>query len=458
MDRSVSVGRRDFNPAGLSGEIYGPPLPGDRRRFYRDATPQNTLAEHVHRLQRQQQGGASMDAGQSMQPYPNVPQRAAMDRLAARQGPALALRPSPLVSAAAAAQTRQVPSDIKEQLKLEMFHSDEPACDNHFQKNVPCPDGTVGYIPAYVVLDSWYKKESLDPADGLFGWNTCVASPPIDQESFGTYEMCQNVVRAIVSDFAIQLLPAEPYTTNTFSTNPTLPDLTANTGEPPADPLAEPRTQIPFANKIFVEVLEWAQCYYTNTGRRFHFCFNVAGTTDNNILLTPAPGFDRFIFADPQMAVQGLTLRFLTPDRPISFLQDVMLNVTVVARQVSAGVFALAFQYPNHGLSGGTSPEFALADRVMIFDIAIAATTSPSNYAAVVLSYLNNPAGFIVGVNGLSANEFQLNPTIGATQYGVTDGTVLGSVTVRVAARRMLFPLRMDCVAQRVTNYLDLSE
>jgi len=368
------------------------------------------------------------------------------------------LRPSAALVAARQRQTYQNDDDVEERLKLDMFKSDEPACDNHAQKNVPCPDGTVGYVPVVCTLDSWYKRENSDPARGIFGWNMNVQSPPQDDESIGVFELPQTIVRATVGNFSIVLPAPEPYQLNAvFAANQSLPVLTVNTGAPTADSVALPRTQIPFSNRVYMLVNEWSQCFYGQNGVRYHFIFDVLTVTAYRLQLVPVQGFSQFVFTDPQRDVHGLTVQFTTPDLPLSLPQDVFTNVQV---SVSAAGNFLTFTIPGHGLSGGAPAAYSDADRIMIKGLQITNATVPANYLGVLNTYLSNPAGFIVGVGGLTTDQFRLNPDVDVSQFGLAPNTVLstrGPVTVRVARRRIQLPMRFDCVAQRLTNFLDLS-
>jgi hypothetical protein len=184
-------------------------------------------------------------------------------------------------------------------------------------------------------------------------------------------------------------------------------------GAPSTDTLTSPLTQIPFCNRITVQMFEMGlQSYSDRNGARHHFEMEAlprfvqtdSGLVDEGTLeLRPLHDWDTYVFTDPIKSVDGLTMIFRNPDFPVSFPPSCLFGVQA---QVAATGQFLQFNAPNHGLMPG--------DRIFI-----------NNFTSgnlVIDNYVNRKQGQIVGVGGLTADSFRLNPDVGTAPLGLALG------------------------------------
>jgi hypothetical protein len=202
-----------------------------------------------------------------------------------------------------------------------------------------------------------------------------------------------------------------------MGTNTALPILIPNVGPVILDPLLSPLTQVPFGGRVTIQLEEIGlQSFSDRRGARHHFELttrpDIVHTADGpvdrgDIRLEPLHEWSTFVFTDPIKDVQGLTLVFRNPDIPIKFPPSCFYNVRAVAAvPIGSGPF-LQFNVLNHGLSPN--------DRIYV-----------SNFASgnsIIDTYVNRQEGLLVGVNGLTADSFRLNPDVYIGLLGtLTDG------------------------------------
>ena len=248
--------------------------------------------------------------------------------------------------------------DIHELLKREAYASSSAACDDHFEKNRPCPDAVTGISDQYMVLDSFEKIETSIPAAGDYRFNFMIQGVTQDQ-TIGVRDVIDTVIQIQVGTFFIPIVYPYPYILNPPTSGSSsisgLPGLFADgpnlATAPYQDPLSGPLSQIPYGGRVTLEMREIGlQSISDRGGVRHHFEFDAVpvfaasgslSTTINEpttgaantpppvvgMRLVPMPGgFDTYTFTDPIKDVQGLSLVFRTPDLPIQFSPDVLME------------------------------------------------------------------------------------------------------------------------------------
>lgn len=347
------------------------------------------------------------------------------------------------VSVDPALRGRSAPIDVKELLKLEAFGSAAADCDNHFEKNRPCPDEVWGVSDQYLMLDTYAKLETSEPDKGRYSWNFQVQGVSTSQNA-GMRDVADTVIEAEIGEFCTPLPPDIPYTDNPApgTTFPALPILTPNPGPPyavPANPLDGVMSQIAYCGAITVEMMEIGlQSVSDIGGVRHHFVLALTPASSGDRLhATPQAGFETYIFTDPIQDVHGLTLAFRNPDYAVAFPRDVYPNVGAV---VAAGQL-LQFNAPGHNLVAG--------DRVFFQSFASASPT--------INNWVNRTQGQVVGAGVVAGVSFRLDPDVDVTPLGLAVGAtipVTQPTTLRIAKNRMRIPLRLRRVVSRLTNYI----
>lgn len=355
--------------------------------------------------------------------------------------------------------TRGKKLDVKELLKKEMFLSKSRACDDHFEKSRPCPDGVKGVADSLIMFDSFEKTEESDPAKGIFKFNLMVQGVTRDQ-AIGIKDKIETIIEMQMGPFTIPLLSAVAYTLNDPVTNTGLPRLIAN-GAPPTDgALGVPLTQLPFSDKITILVKEMdSQCYISRLNTKYHFEMDCklrvpqGGGTADRIDLTPAThGWDTYVFTDPIKSGDGFTFVFRNPDKEVKFPPDCLYGITA---QTNAAQL-LQFNAVGHGLVAG--------DRFNVKGF-----TSGNS---IIDNYVKRLDGLIVGAGGLTANTFRPNPDVDLTPLGLpintqivppaaapmTDNTTpvppSTRIDILIAKNRVRIPMRVRGVVERLTNYM----
>lgn len=325
--------------------------------------------------------------------------------------------------------------DPKEILKQEMFYSDIKGADSHFEKSRP-NNILYGVADRYILLDSALKSiggSNLSRGIFQFQFMTQGVSRFQDQ-TIGISDKIENVTEIEISPFYIPTPLDNPYILNNGN-NTGLPVLTSNGGQPPAGTLS----QTPYENKVTIEIQELGRQFISDDlNVRHHLEFYSTINNNGTTLLTPDDNFSKFIFTDPVNSIQGMTIIFRNPYNNISFLPDVFttpdLSVVVGAGQL------LTFQFNNHGLN--------------VNNLIFIRGFNSGN--ATLDTYVNSTAGLAVGVGGLTANQFRLNPDVDTTPLGLAVGATIsaGGFSIIIAYRRIRIPMRIRCAVSRLTNYI----
>ena len=371
--------------------------------------------------------------------------------------------------------------DVHELLKREAFASESAACDDHFEKNRPCPESVHGISDQYIVFDTFSKLRESQVERGEFRWNFMVQGVTGDQV-LGVRDRIDTVIAIQVGAFALPILPEVPYVlapppvvtpsgtnqlvlihNNTNLAVPLSPLLL--TAQYPLQLPAQipwvdnPYTQLPSGGRLTIQLREAGlQSYSDRNGARHHFEFGVAypaganeGANPNMLMAAPLRGgqWDTFLFTDPLKDVHGLTLVFRNPDVPIRFLPDCLYEVAAVSDGAAAPGPFLRFDAPAHGLLVG--------DRVFIegFQSGVSALDT----------YVNRPEGQVIsgdpslpplGPAAPLADSFWLDPAVSLIDLTAPPPNLPQIVTVCIAKRRMRIPMRLRRVVQRLTNYVQV--
>lgn len=369
--------------------------------------------------------------------------------------------------------------DVHELLKREAFAAPQPACDDHFEKNRPCPSGVYGISDQYIILDTFLKLRESAIDRGEFRWNFMIQGVTGD-EVVGVKDKIDTVIEIQIGGFSLPISPEVPYVlaapppVTPSGTNQLVLVHNNNNAVPPLNPLLlaaqypttipaqtpwvnNPYSQIPYGNRMTIQIREAGlQSYSDRHGARHHYEFNVtylsvAGGNPNLLTAVPMGGsqWDTFIFTDPLKDVHGLTLVFRNPDIPIRFLPDCLYDVSVVSDGAAAPGPFLRFDYPNHGLLVG--------DRVVIEGF--------KSGVSVLDSYINRPEGHVVSGDPSLAplppsapiptpNSFWLDPAVSIIDLTAPAPVLPQIVMVCIAKRRMRIPIRLRRVVARLTNYI----
>lgn len=376
--------------------------------------------------------------------------------------------PSPLSS-------RSSSLNLHELLKQEAFSDISENCENHFEKNRPCPT-SYGISDQYVVLDSFNKVPSSPIDRGEFIWNFMVQGVTRDFE-IGVKDRIENVIEIQMSKFCLPILPEVPYilvpapfplgsnkvvllhnNNNGLTGAPTLIPNAAPYGQYPPSILTPPSTflipwinnpytQLPFCGHLTVQLKDIGlQSYSDANGARHHIEFEVKSGHNPNILeaIPLECGWDKFIFTDPIKDVHGLTLVFRNPDIPIKFEPDCYYDVSVFP---SFNVLRFETMVPHNLLVG---------DRIFIRGF--------TSEAKALEVYVNRPEGHVVssdpGMPPLPPSTTLSTPTFFWTDPAIAiidfipAPTFPRIVTVCVAKRRLRISLRMRRAISRLTNYI----
>lgn len=338
--------------------------------------------------------------------------------------------------------------DIHELLKREVFNSPGDPSDSHFEKNKPSPSGVFGAVDQYMTFDSFEKNQDSNTARGEFKFDFMVQGVT-GGGRIGVRDKVDTVIEMQVQRFTIPLVDPVPYVTvaGAAATAAGLPVLTANAGAPAdTDSLGSPLSQLPMRFVTMQLEQVGLQSISDNNGARHHFQFNAAYeykqapdnvTTPQRIVLTPEQNWENFTMGTTLQDIFGLTFVLRNPDIPISFPPDCLYGTTA---SVDAAAQLLTFNYPNHGLEAD--------DRIFIRGFNSASGT--------INNYVGRLQGQIVGVGGLTADAFRLNPDVSTSLLGLALGAMIPTptqITICVAKRRLWIPMRFRQVVPRLTNY-----
>jgi hypothetical protein len=388
---------------------------------------------------------------------------------------------------------RGVGLDIHELLKLEAFASPEPACDDHFEKNRPCPSGVYGISDQYVVLDTFLKLRESAVDRGEFRWNFMVQGVTGD-EVLGVKDKIDTVIEIQIGAFGMPNPPEVPYAlaaapaapptgtdqlilvqnnSGPAGAPPTLVPNAGGYGQYPAAQLVptaavpapttvtpwinNPYSQAPHFGHFTIQIREAGlQSYSDRNGARHHYEFMTAsasaafGTNPNMLLARPQSGsqWDTFIFTDPLKDVHGITLVFRNPDIPIRFLPDCLYDAAVDSDGAAAPGPFLRVSAPGHGLGMG--------DRIFVggFKSGNPQLDAYVNRAEGLVAAGDPAAPALTPGAPIPGPFFWTDPAVGIADLTVQPPALPQVVTVSIAKRRMRIPMRLRRIVARLTNYI----
>ena len=298
--------------------------------------------------------------------------------------------------------------NIQELLKAEIYDEKiTPLSQNPFnsgkdqyqksQPNKPYSSQTFGISDQYIVLDSFLKSPESILERGEIKWNIAPQgvtnlSPPL----VGVIDNLSTVTEIEFGDFSMPFLPEFIYPladiqtvlvltnsdlalsqNNSTNTSPAPPVPSANltpsltegpTGQMPVGLTTlinippwvnNPLSQILFGNKLTVQIKEAGlQSISDLNGNRHHFEFKIRypilseGTSPNVVNVSGAySGSTKYIFTEPLIDLQTISLIFRNPDVPIIFDPDFFECNSFI--DFTESIPTLTFKFPSHNLLTG---------------------------------------------------------------------------------------------------------
>jgi hypothetical protein len=357
--------------------------------------------------------------------------------------------------------------DVHELLKQQAFASSAASCDDHFEKNRPCPTAVYGVSDQYMVLDSFEKVEGSRTDKGEFQFNFMVQGPTRDQ-NIGVKDTLDTIIGIQACEFCVPLLPFDEFTVPGLERLfPGMPagTLIANGALPTdGDATTNPQSQTPFCSKVTMYLKEIGlQSYSDADNRRHHFEFDAdvvgaapAPADGDRLQLTPLKNCEYYLFTEPIQDIHGLTVCFYNPGNPLKFPPDVLYGVTAFGDPN-----LLVFRYVDQTNLINLAPD----DRIFI--------TGFNSANGLLNTYVNRAEGHIIGAGGFAITppvtstdpttvEFRLNPDVNASLFtpnpiGPAPDFIISSSTqidIKIAKNRVRIPLRFRRIVGRLTNYV----
>ena len=366
---------------------------------------------------------------------------------------------------------RNTPINVHELLKTQVFSEDiTPHSRNSanagtgnkhndkymfFEQNRPYSHQTFGVSDSYLILDSFTKAAASELEFGVLSWNIQTQGPTnVDQGIIGAMRLLGNVIEVELGSFTLPILKEAKYPINTLieqrlnNSNISLIQNNSSGGELiPVLPLNQipsqsqaytesahspwlnnPLSQTPFGGQITIQLKEaGAQAYSGGhiSGSFHHFIFQIQYDANkispNSTNVIPmSEGTNLYIFTEPIIDFNTITLLFRNPDHPIHFEPDIInCDISCNFKNPINGNYFLEFYCKGHNL--------LTEDRIYLKNIK----TGIQNLDA----YLNSSDGLLVGnsptVTGASQNDptgsildntdiFYLDPFVAFNQYFVT--------------------------------------
>lgn len=340
------------------------------------------------------------------------------------------------------------PINVHELLKRQVFseditpHSRNKANANNsnignsnymfFEQNRPYSDQTFGISDSYLILDSFTKSASSNLENGEISWNIQTQGPTnIDQGIIGSINLLANVIEIELGSFTLPILKESIYPINTniaaILTNnnisliqnnnsgnkliPELQEVQIPPQAPPSLPTSitstkhtpwynNPLSQTPFGGQITIQIKEAGVQAYTggHTSALHHFIFQIQyndliNSPNSTNVVPMSEGTNLFIFTEPIIDFNSITLVFRNPDYTLQFEPDIInCNIICDFENPINGQYFLHFINKNHNL--------LTEDRIYLknFKSGIGALDN----------YINSSSGILVGyapdLNGLSQN------------------------------------------------------
>lgn len=341
---------------------------------------------------------------------------------------------------------RNTPINVHELLKTQVFSEDiTPHSRNSansgtgnkhndkymfFEQNRPYSHQTFGVSDSYLILDSFTKAAASELEFGVLSWNIQTQGPTnVDQGIIGAMRLLGNVIEVELGSFTLPILKEGRYPINTLieqrlntsnisliqnnaSGEELIPVLSLNqipsesqayTTSTHSPWLNNPLSQTPFGGQITIQLKEAGSQAYSGghiSGSLHHFIFQIQYDANkispNSTNVIPmSEGTNLYIFTEPIIDFNTITLLFKNPDHPIHFESDIInCDISCDFKNSINGNCFLQFYYKGHNL--------LTEDRIYLKNVKSGIQNLDT--------YLNSPDGLLVG-NSPTAGTSQNDPT-----------------------------------------------
>ena len=297
---------------------------------------------------------------------------------------------------------RNTPINVHELLKTQVFSEDiTPHSRNSanagtgnkhndkymfFEQNRPYSHQTFGVSDSYLILDSFTKAAASELEFGILSWNIQTQGPTnVDQGIIGAMRLLGNVIEVELGSFTLPILKETKYPINTLieqrlnnsnisliqnnnSGSELIPVLPLNQIPPQSQAYTEsthspwinnPLSQTPFGGQITIQLKEaGAQAYSGGhiSGSFHHFIFQIQYDANkispNSTNVIPmSEGTNLYIFTEPIIDFNTITLLFRNPDHPIHFEPDIInCDISCNFKNPINGNYFLEFYCRVHNL------------------------------------------------------------------------------------------------------------
>lgn len=353
------------------------------------------------------------------------------------------------------------PLETREALKGIAFADSNPDCDDHFDKNKPCPSGVYGVSDQHVVLDS-AQAADVQPEKGTYQFNFALQTAGKERH-IGVRDTLDTVIQIRSVKFCVPLplladVPAVPPAPLAFVDSPGADDPRGET-----NPVEGMRSQLAHCPRVVLYFNELGEeCYHGFKDRRYHFEYeaSIVGITgEPGARMELAPINPLITFTEPKQ-IQGLTMQFFSPDLPLRMPPDEIRNVLLKITTLGY----LQIVAPSHvaGHAVDLSSMLVPGDRIFFNKTTISSDAIVSDEIAVTLSnYLSRDEGLYVAGNGAGAYApttatIHTDPLIstGLAPAALHTLTVTTAITMRIAKNRIRAPFVFRKVKEGLTNYI----
>lgn len=348
------------------------------------------------------------------------------------------------------------------------------------------------FIEQYVMLDSYVKVKNSSTEYGEFKWIFNTQGQTLD-EAVGIIGTIDNVIQIQIGTFYIPIIEDSVYMdrrVESYGTVNLVQNNTSNVGEPPTLIRQDgnygqytysilfdgetykfpwtnnPFSQIPFANKISIQIKEASlQSYAGFNNIRYNYEFlamhnNRINGNPNFVQVKPINGarWDEFNFNTPLKDLNTITLVFRNPDYPISFEPDVMYRSFIslaIDPNPPAGSFLIITTQFVHKLCAG--------DRIYLKNFVPALPDGSTNilFHDYLLQYIHRQDGHTVNsvIPGIGLTLDPARPVLTPTDFGLDPSIKLlnpidpnitvslpGLVDVYIAKRRIRIPMKIKSI------------
>jgi len=348
------------------------------------------------------------------------------------------------------------------------------------------------FIEQYVMLDSFVKVKNSATEAGEYQWVFNTQGQTLD-EAVGIIGTLDNIIQVQIGTFYIPIPEDAVYMDRRIESYGTIALVQNNTspiGEPPTLIRQDgnygqytysilydgatykfpwpnnPFTQIPFANKISIQIKEASlQSYAGFNNVRYNFEFlamhnNRINGNPNFVQVKPVNGarWDEYNFNTPLRNINTFTLVFRNPDHPINFEPDVMYRsfISLVADpNPPLGSYLVVTTQFTHKLCAG--------DRIYIrnFSPSLPNGTTNQLFPNYLVNYIlradGHTANAIIPGFGLSLDpavtipnptDFGLDPAIKILAPIDPNITISlpGLVDIYIAKRRIRIPMKIKSI------------